>query len=77
MATHSCILAWRIPWTERLAGYSPWGHKESHTTEQVTVTNYLLPFSLNFCILVWHVTKDFLPLVSLDVSVEIFNFNIW
>ena len=25
MATHSSILAWRIPWTERsLAGYSPW-----------------------------------------------------
>ena len=30
MATHSGILAWRIPWTERsLAGYSSWGHKES------------------------------------------------
>ena len=28
MATHSSILVWRIPWTERnLAGYSPWGHK--------------------------------------------------
>ena len=23
MATHSSILAWRIPWTESLAGYSP------------------------------------------------------
>ena len=30
MATHSSILAWRIPWTE---GYSPWGRKESDTTE--------------------------------------------
>ena len=28
MATHSSILAWRIPWTEDLAGHSPWGHKE-------------------------------------------------
>ena len=29
MATHSSILAWEIPWTERsLAGYSSWGHKE-------------------------------------------------
>ena len=28
MATHSSILAWGIPWTERsLAGYSLWGHK--------------------------------------------------
>ena len=29
MATHSSILAWRIPWTERgLAGYIPRGHRE-------------------------------------------------
>ena len=28
-ATHSSILAWRIPWTI----YSPWGHKQSHMTE--------------------------------------------
>ena len=33
MATHSSILAWEIPWTESLAGYSPWGCKESDTTE--------------------------------------------
>ena len=32
VATHSSILAWRIPWTEDLAVYSPWGHKESDTT---------------------------------------------
>ena len=33
MATHSSTLAWRIPWTEELKGYSPWGHKESDTTK--------------------------------------------
>ena len=34
MATHSSILAWRIPWTPRsLAGYSPWDHRKSDTTE--------------------------------------------
>ena len=33
MATHFSILAWRIPWTENLAGYSPKGHKESDMTE--------------------------------------------
>jgi len=33
MATYSSILAWRIPWTEELAGYSPWGCKESEMTE--------------------------------------------
>ena len=31
MATHSSILAWEIP--QSLAGYSPWGRKESDTTE--------------------------------------------
>ena len=39
MATHSSILAWRIPtdggaWQ---AGFSPWGCKESGTTERRTV----------------------------------------
>ena len=30
MATHSSILAWRIPWTEEPGGlYSPQGRKES------------------------------------------------
>ena len=32
-ATHSSILAWRIPWTV----YSPWGCKESDTTEQLSL----------------------------------------
>ena len=36
MATHSSILAWRIPWTEEPGGYSPRGHKESGPTEQLT-----------------------------------------
>ena len=35
MATHSSILAWKIPWTEELAGYSPWGRKESDTIERL------------------------------------------
>ena len=33
MATHSSILAPRIPWAEELGDPSPWGHKESDTTE--------------------------------------------
>ena len=33
MATHSSSLAWRIPQTEELTGYSPWGHKELDTIE--------------------------------------------
>ena len=31
MATHSSILAWKIPWTAEPG--SPWGCKESDTTE--------------------------------------------
>ena len=34
MATHSSVLAWRILWS--LTGYSPWGRKESDTTEWLT-----------------------------------------
>ena len=35
MATHSSILAWKIPCTEEPG--SPWGCKESDTTEHVRV----------------------------------------
>ena len=40
MATRSRILAWKIPWTEDPGSYSPWGHKELDTTEQLN-TNTL------------------------------------
>ena len=33
MATHSSILAWRIPWTEEPAELCPWSRKELDTTE--------------------------------------------
>ena len=33
MATHSSILAWKIPWTEKLG--STWGRKELDTTERL------------------------------------------
>ena len=38
MATHCSILAWRISWTEEpgWGGHSPWGHKESNMTEQLS-----------------------------------------
>ena len=39
MATHSSILAWRIPWTEEPGAYSPWTHKELDTREQLTHTH--------------------------------------
>ena len=33
MATHSSVLAWRIPCTRSPVGHSPWGCKESDTIE--------------------------------------------
>ena len=35
MATHFRIHVWKIPWTEE-PGYSPWGYKELHRTEQLS-----------------------------------------
>ena len=35
MATHSSILAWRIPWTEELVGLQSTVRKESDTTERL------------------------------------------
>ena len=44
MATLSCILAWEVPRTEEHGGlYSPWGLKESDTTEHLS---FLLFFPL-------------------------------
>ena len=39
MATHSSILAWRIPWTEGPDGLWPVGLQELDTTEQHTHTH--------------------------------------
>ena len=38
MATHSSILAWKMPWTEEPGGYSPWGHNELDTIDWLTHT---------------------------------------
>ena len=35
MAPHSSTLAWKIPWMEEPGRLSPWGRKESETTERL------------------------------------------
>ena len=40
-AAHSSFLAWRIPWA------SPWGHKESDTTEQLSLSLFWISISLS------------------------------
>ena len=42
MATHSSILAWEIPWTEKPGGLQSMDHKESDTTEVTEHENYKL-----------------------------------
>ena len=56
MATHSSILTCRIPMDREvfhgqrnLAGYSPWGGKESDTTEQLSTAQHSYN---NLCVLV-------------------------
>ena len=43
MATHFSILAWKSHGQRSLVGCSPWGLKESDTTEQLTLI-YLLTY---------------------------------
>ena len=44
MATHSSILAWKIPWTEEPEGYSPWGREDSDMTAHThTCSPWLSP----------------------------------
>ena len=42
-ATHSSILAWRVPWTEGPGGlqFSPQGRKESDTTEHTHACRFM------------------------------------
>ena len=47
MAIHSSIFAKIIPWTVSLAGYSPWGCKESDMTEHACKKYLLQDLRLN------------------------------
>ena len=51
MATHSSILAWRIPWTEELGGLQSTGCKESDTTERLHFT-FTYPCAIRISFLV-------------------------
>ena len=61
MATHSSILAWKIPWMEEPVGYSPWGHKESDTIELLhfhfhpVMNSFLMTTASHSSILAWRI----------------------
>ena len=40
IATHSNIVAWRIPGQRSVAGYSLWGHKELDMTERLSTAQH-------------------------------------
>ena len=42
VATPSNILAWRIPWTRNLVGYSPQGRKEWDMTERLSTGTFFM-----------------------------------
>ena len=57
-ATHSSILAWKIPWTE----YSPGGHKEADTTERLSLhiscALHYIPVTYLFYVLSHSIVSD-------------------
>ena len=50
MATHSCVLAWKIPWTEELGRLQSMGSQESDMTEELNQQVYInyAPINLIF-----------------------------
>ena len=63
MATHSSILAWRIPWTVQ-----SWGGKESDTTEHTYVPFTPGPKKPNFSLSEVHLEVGFIVVQILWVS---------
>ena len=49
MATHSSILAWKIPWTEEPSRLQSMGSQKSNTTEQLHFTANLMTLSKHRC----------------------------
>ena len=64
MATHSRILAWKIPQREEPGGLSTWDHKESDTTKQITHT---LTYASNKTGSIF-ITSEFLKILALDIK---------
>ena len=52
MATHSSILAWRIPWTEEPGGLQSMGSHELDMTERLSIAQTYIVSNLN----TWHKT---------------------
>ena len=64
MAARSSILAGKFRGQRGLAGYSPWGHKKSDTTQHIHIHNVL------FCIHTWSL-RECLRAKILEVPIDI------
>ena len=52
MATHSSILAWRIPWTEEPVKLSPWGRRVRHNWSDLAHTHACIHIYIYMCVCV-------------------------
>ena len=71
MATHSSILAQKIPWTEN---YSPRGHKELDTTEHAHTH---LSVCLSICLSVYVAIKEHNIVKCLGFEIKLIGFIYW
>ena len=55
MATHSSILAWKIPWEKEPGRLQSMGHKELDTTERLDFMEYDLETSIK---MLMHISLD-------------------
>ena len=62
-ATHSSILAWRIPWTI----HSPWDCKDSDMTEQLALSlHFLKEIALSVCKLLSFLMMEIIPSINVQ-----------
>ena len=67
MATHSSILAWKIPWREKPGSYSPRGHEELDMAEH-TYAVKLFPWPNSNCLfLQLFCFLNFLSLLNIEI----------
>ena len=75
MATHSSILVWKIPWTETMVGYSPWGHRvgsQSNFTFFLSLSS-TIPFLHSFSYNTFSLWFDYAFLQFLFLYIEAFQ----
>ena len=76
VATHSSILAWRIPWTEEPGGLESMGWQESDTTQQLNKLNELKIHNIMSWLYIHH---DKIMTINLVIKIQRNrkNFFLW